>query len=173
MTTSSRMYCEFLRLLFLQAHRETTAQFHATGLVSQQTRSDNEFWFKLIAFYMGLKSKVGLVSAKALTLRINLNIQGCIEVAPSPHAPSHASLLIPLLLSHDIPLPRIHQCVMDRLVQTGLCSSSLVAHVLHLSPPPHANSFVIGTEVINLHTHTHTHTPWGFLFLRHQMGFTH
>jgi hypothetical protein len=41
MTTSSRMHGEFLRLLFLQAHRETTAQFHATGLPSQQNRSDN------------------------------------------------------------------------------------------------------------------------------------
>ena len=30
MTTSSRMHGEFLRLLFLQAHRETTAHFIAT-----------------------------------------------------------------------------------------------------------------------------------------------
>ena len=30
---------------------------------------------------------------------------------------------------------------------TGLGSSSLIAHVLH-SPPPHANSFVIGPAVI-------------------------
>ena len=77
MTTSSRMHGEFLRLLFLQAHSETTAHFIATGLPSQQTRSDNAFRFKHDAFYMGLKSKVGLVAAKALVLRINLNIQGC------------------------------------------------------------------------------------------------
>ena len=57
MTTSSRMHGEFLRLLFLQAHRETTAHFHATGLPSQQNRSDNSFRFKRAAFYMGLKSK--------------------------------------------------------------------------------------------------------------------
>ena len=30
-------------------------------------------------------------------------------------------------------------------------SSSLVAHVLHLPPPTHANLFVIGTVVINTH----------------------
>ena len=59
MTTSSRMHGEFLRLLFLQAHRETTAHFLATGLPSQQNRSDNEFRFKRAAFYMGLKGKVG------------------------------------------------------------------------------------------------------------------
>ncbi len=108
MTTSSRMQGKFLRLLFPQAHRETTAHFHATGLPLQQTRSDNVLRFKRAAFYMGLKSKVGLVAAKASALRINLNIQGCSEVAPSPHAPSHAPLLLPLLLSHNIPLPRVH-----------------------------------------------------------------
>ena len=108
MTTSSRMHGEFLRLLFLQAHRETTAHFIATGLPSQQTRSDNAFRFKRAAFYMGLKSKVGLVAAKASALRINLNIQGCSVVAPSLHAPSRAPLLLPLLLSHNIPLPGVH-----------------------------------------------------------------
>ena len=65
MTTSSRVLGEFLRLLFLQAHRETTAHLIATGLPSQQNRSDNAFRFKRAAFYMGLKSKVGLVAAKA------------------------------------------------------------------------------------------------------------
>jgi hypothetical protein len=82
MTTSSRVHGEFLRLHFLQAHRETTAHFNATGLPPQQNRSDNEFRFKRAAFYMGLKSKVGLVTAKASALRINLNIQGCSVVAP-------------------------------------------------------------------------------------------
>jgi hypothetical protein len=51
----------------------------------------------------GLKSKVGLVAAKASALRINLNIQGCSIVAPPLHAPSRAPLL-----SHNIPLPRVH-----------------------------------------------------------------
>jgi hypothetical protein len=108
MTTSSRMHGEFLRLLFLQVHRETTAHFIATGLLSQQNRSDNAFQFKHAAFYMGLKSKVGLVAAKASALRINLNIQGCSVVAPPLHAPSRAPLLLPLLLAHNIPLPRVH-----------------------------------------------------------------
>ena len=45
MTTSSRLHGEFLRILFLQPHHETTAHFLATGLPSQQNRSDNEFRF--------------------------------------------------------------------------------------------------------------------------------
>jgi hypothetical protein len=108
MTASSRMHGEFLRLLFLQAHREIAAHFNATGLPSQQNRSDNAFRFKRAAFYMGLKSKVGLVAAKTSALRMNLNIQGCSVVAPPLHAPSHAPLLLLLLLSHNIPLPRVH-----------------------------------------------------------------
>ena len=108
LSTFTRMHGEFLRLLFLQAHRETTAHFIATGLPSQQNRSDNAFRFKRAAFYMGLKSKVGLVAAKASALRINLNIQGCSVVAPPLHAPSRAPLLLPLLLSHNLPFPRVH-----------------------------------------------------------------
>ena len=53
MTTSSRIHSKFLRLLFLQAHRETKSHFIATGLSSQQNRSDNTFRFKSDAFYMG------------------------------------------------------------------------------------------------------------------------
>jgi hypothetical protein len=98
----------FAFCFFLQAHRETEAHFKATGLPSQQNRSDNAFRFKRAAFYMGLKSKVGLVAAKASALRINLNIPGCSVVAPPLHAPSHAPLLLPLLLSHNIPLPCVH-----------------------------------------------------------------
>jgi hypothetical protein len=35
MTTSSRVHGEFLPLLFLQAHRETTAHFHAIKPIGQ------------------------------------------------------------------------------------------------------------------------------------------
>jgi hypothetical protein len=45
-TTYSRMQGEFWCLLFLQANRKTTAHFIATGLPSQQNRSDNAFRFK-------------------------------------------------------------------------------------------------------------------------------
>ena len=50
MTTSSRMHGEFLRLLFLQAHRETEAHFTAGGMSSQRNHSDS-FRFNRAAFY--------------------------------------------------------------------------------------------------------------------------
>jgi hypothetical protein len=106
-STSTRMHGEFLRLLFLQAHRETEAHFTAAGMSSQRNQSDS-FRFKRAAFYQSLKSKVGLAAAKAAALRINLNVEGCGIVAAPVHAPSRASLLLPLLLSNNLPLPRVH-----------------------------------------------------------------
>ena len=76
-STSTRMHGEFLRLLFLQAHRETEAHFTAAGMSSQRNQSDS-FRFKRAAFYNGLKSKVGLAAAKAAALRVNLNVQVCV-----------------------------------------------------------------------------------------------
>jgi hypothetical protein len=95
--------------LFLQAHRETEAHFSAAGMPSHCNQSESvSFRFKRAAFYQGLKSKVGLAAAKAAALRINLNVQGCSIVAAPMHAPSRTPLLLPLLLSHNLPLPRVH-----------------------------------------------------------------
>ena len=44
-STSTRMHGEFLRLFFLQAHRETEAHFTAAGMSSQRNHSDS-FRFK-------------------------------------------------------------------------------------------------------------------------------
>jgi hypothetical protein len=41
MSTSNRMHGEFLRLLFLQAHRETEAHFTAPGMPSQRNQSES------------------------------------------------------------------------------------------------------------------------------------
>jgi len=106
-STCTRMHGEFLRLLFLQAHRKTEAHFTAAGM-SSQTNNSEALRFKRAAFYIGLKSKVGLAAAKAAALRVNLNVQGCGIVAPPMHAPSRTPLLLPLLLSHNLPTSRVH-----------------------------------------------------------------
>jgi hypothetical protein len=97
-STSTRMHGEFMRLLFLQAHRETEAHLTATGMPSQRNNSDM-FRFKRAAFYQSLKSKVGLAAAKAAALRINLSVEGCGIVAAPVHAPSTLSTV------KHIPLP--------------------------------------------------------------------
>jgi hypothetical protein len=54
------------------------------------------------------RHKTGLAAAKAAALRVNLNVQGCGIVAPPMHASSRTPLLLPLLLSHNLPTPRVH-----------------------------------------------------------------
>ena len=103
-STSSRMHGEFLRLLFLQAHRETTAHFTAIGMPAQQ--HCDSFRFRRAAFYNGLKSKVGLAAAKTAAMRIDLNIDGCGVVAPPVHSSLRAPHLLANLLAHNLPLPR-------------------------------------------------------------------
>jgi hypothetical protein len=92
MSTSNRMHGEFLRLLFLQAHRETETHFTAAGLPSQRNQSES-FRFKRAAFYQAPRpeDKVGLAAANAAVLRINLNVQGCSIVA----APMQLPLALP------------------------------------------------------------------------------
>jgi hypothetical protein len=110
LSTSTRMHGEFLRLLFLQAHRDSEAHFTATGVPSHRNQSDS-FRFMRAAFFRSLKSKVGQAAAKATALRINLNVEGCGIEAASVHAPSRAPLLRPLrAFFHTIPggFPRVH-----------------------------------------------------------------
>ena len=106
-STSTRMHGEFLRLLFLQAHRETTAHFTALGLPAQQ--HCDSFRYRRAAFYNGLKSKVGLAAAKAAALRVNLNINGCSIVAPPARSSrSSRACLTDSVLSHSLPMPHVH-----------------------------------------------------------------
>jgi hypothetical protein len=62
-STSGRLHSEFVRLLFLQAHRETDRFFEVSGVLS--TQSDRGFYhLRRAAVSDQLKSKVCLVLAK-------------------------------------------------------------------------------------------------------------
>ena len=74
-STSGRLHSEFVRLLFLQVHRETDRFFAASGVQSAQPSSEF-FHFRRAAFLQHLKSKVGLALAKAAPLRVVLNLDG-------------------------------------------------------------------------------------------------
>ncbi len=70
-STSGRLHSEFVRLLFLQAHRETDRFFAASGVQLAQT-DRGIFHYRRAAFSSMLKSKVGLALAEAAPLRIAL-----------------------------------------------------------------------------------------------------
>ena len=88
-STSGRLHSELVRLLFLQAHRETNRFFAASGV--QLAQSDRvQFHYKRAAFSSQLKSKVGNILAKAAALRIVLNIDGAPIASKSHTHPSHS-----------------------------------------------------------------------------------
>ena len=114
-SSSGRLRSEFVRLLFLQAHRETDRFSAASGVQLAQTNPGGQFHFRRAAFSQQLKSKVGLALAKAAALRINLNLDGAPIASKSHTHPSHSqtSRLLTSSLSLGVPFPRSTQCVRD------------------------------------------------------------
>jgi hypothetical protein len=110
-STSDRVHSEFVRLLFLQAHRETDRFFATSGVQSAQSTS--VFHFRRAAFLLQLKSKVGLTLANVVALRIVLNLDGAPIASKSHTHPSHSqtSRLLTSSLSLGLPVPRPTQCV--------------------------------------------------------------
>ena len=88
-STSGRLHKEFVRLLFLQAHRETDRFFAASGVQLAQPTS-GIFHFHHIAFSAQLKTQVGSTLVKAAVLRININIDGVSITSRTHTHPSHS-----------------------------------------------------------------------------------
>ena len=111
---SGRLHSEFVRLLFLQAHRETDRFFAASGVQLAQHDRD-QFHFRRAAFSAQIKAKVGSTLAKAAVLRINLNIDGTPIISKSHTHPSHSQTcrLLTSSLSLGVPVPRATQCIRD------------------------------------------------------------
>jgi hypothetical protein len=112
-STSGRLHSEFVRLLFLQAHRETDRFFAASGV--QLAQSDRGYFhFRCAAFSSLLKSRVGNILAKAAALRIALNLDGAPITSKSHTHPSHSqsSRLLNSSLSLGDPVPRANQCML-------------------------------------------------------------
>jgi hypothetical protein len=89
-STSGRLHSEFVRILFLQDHRETDRFFASSGVQLAQTHPGGQFTFRLVAFLTQLQNKVGLALAKAAALRININLDGAPIASKSHTHPSHS-----------------------------------------------------------------------------------
>ena len=113
-STSGRLHSEFVRLLFLQAHRETDRFFAASGVQLAQSTS-GQFHYKRAAFSSQLKSKVGNILAKAAALQITLNIDGAPVASRSHTHPSHSqtSRLLTSSMSLGVTVPHDTQCMTD------------------------------------------------------------
>jgi hypothetical protein len=111
-STSGRLHSEFVRLLFLQTHRETDRFFATSGVQVVQPDRD-QFHFRRSAFSTQLKRKVVLSLGTAADLRITLNLDGSPITSKSHTHPSHSktSRLLTSSLSLGIPVPRATQCM--------------------------------------------------------------
>ena len=106
-STSGNVHRELLRILFLQAHRETEEYFERSGLPSQ---SDTDFFkFKRAAVHGAIKSKAGLAFAKAASMRVIMHIDksptivmGDLRVRRSQQ---HVARLLSSALHHNYHLP--------------------------------------------------------------------
>jgi len=153
-STSCPMHGEFLRLIFLQDHRETEAT--AAGMSSQNYQTD-AFRFKRAAFLQSLKSKIlqsggvedqpqypGLWHSGSPSAR-------SFSRSPSTSPPSFAQYPSPprSLARDGQTSPHRPRLVVSR----STCPP--------LSPSPHANSLLIGTAVINIHSESAAATARG------------
>jgi hypothetical protein len=111
-STSGRLHSEFVRLLFLQDHRETDRFFAASGVLS--TQSDcGLYHYRRTVVSAQLKSKVGLTLAKSAVSRITFNLDGTPIISRTHTHPSHSqtSRLLTSSLSLGVPVPRATQCM--------------------------------------------------------------
>ena len=111
-STSGRLHSEFIRLLFLQSHRETNRFFETSGVQPAQS-NHGTFHYRRAAFLRQLKSKIGSSLAKAAGMRVNLNIDGAPITSRSHTHPSHSqtSRLLTSSLSLGVPVPRTTECM--------------------------------------------------------------
>ena len=112
-STSGRLHSEFIRLLFLQAHREIDRFFEGSGVQPVQHTSGGIFDFKRVAFLTQLKAKVGSSLDKTADIRVNLNIDGAPITSRSHTHPSHSqeSRLLTSSLSLGVPVPLTMECM--------------------------------------------------------------
>ena len=112
-STSGNLHSEFIRILFLQTHRETDRFFAASGVQSAQSNMGAFFHFRRAAFSLMLKSRVSSILAKDTALRINLNLDGAPITSKSHTHPSHSqtSRQLTSSLSLGVPVPRPNQCM--------------------------------------------------------------
>jgi hypothetical protein len=112
--TTGRLHSEYIRLLFLQDHRETDRFFTVSGVQSAQSNlGTSYFHFRRTVFSNQFESTDGLLLAKADVLRINLNLDGVTITSNSHTHPSHSqtSRLLTSSLSLGVPAPRPTQCM--------------------------------------------------------------
>ncbi len=103
------LHSEFVRLLFLQVHRETD-RFFATSGVQLPEHDRDQFHFRRVVFSSQLKSNT---LTKTVGLRVNLNLDGTLITSRTHTHPSHSqtSRLLTSSLFLRVPIFRATHCM--------------------------------------------------------------
>ena len=116
-STSGRLNADFIRLVYLHATKETKNYLDAIGPVDVEAgqeadaaggRRDREFLVQRSRFLAAFKTRLRLILAKAVAMRVMINATGC----PAPaldrtrmKTHKHLSQLIASAIDHDLPTP--------------------------------------------------------------------
>ncbi len=94
--TTGRMYDEFIRLLFLHAHRE------ASALANELPEESDQFRFLLVSCFTNLKGVVGLIMAKTsvmwISIPLDLSSRSCVPLPRFIRSRRPTPLLAPSLV---------------------------------------------------------------------------
>ena len=94
--TTGRMYDEFIRLLFLHAHRE------ASALANEFPVESDQFRFLHASCFANLKGSVGLIMAKTsgmwISIPLDLSSRPCVPLPPFIRSRRPTPLLTPSLV---------------------------------------------------------------------------
>ncbi len=114
--TNGRLHSDLSDFYSYRLIGKLTVFFAASGVQSAQSNlGATYFHFRRTTVLNQLKSKCGLLLAKASTLRVTLNLDGATIASNSHTHPSHSqtSRLLTSSLSLGVPVPRPTQCMRD------------------------------------------------------------
>ena len=116
-STSGRLNADFIRLVYLHATKETKAYLDAIDPVDAEDghgadaaggRRDREFLVQRSRFLAALKTRLGLILAKAVAMRVMINATGCpAPVSDRNRMKTHKNIsqLIASAIDHNLPTP--------------------------------------------------------------------
>jgi len=143
-STSTRMHGDFLRLLFLQAHRETEAHFTGTGMPSQTQQARG---ILTVAEKQGLTrggQSGGITDQSQCRGLWHSGSPSARSLSRSPSSPP------PSFTQSPFPPRSLVRDGQTNPHRPRLVFSRSTCPPLSLSP--HTNSFILGTAVINTRT---------------------
>ena len=134
----SHLHSEFVRLLFLQVHRETDRFFASSGVQLVHSTS-GLFHFLRVVVSSQLKSRVDNILPKTAVLRVNLNLDGVPITSRTHTHPSHSQLLVYSIVSNLVfifrcsssPINPVYVRRVDSSALVFSLSSSLVPTFIH------------------------------------------